>query len=823
MAFNPFLGVPPVVGTTQTGLDQIVAWIGSDKGLPGRTTGAAIAGGAAAANGLIKLIAAAAAATGAGDDGVFTPDEVLAMNAWIRSDPQRLATFTALHGDDAGTVETGFHLVQGDGGATRFRGENAINTVVDGVFHIGFAVENGRFVNEDGNANASVNQVAQWLTALWSDHSTTGTGLDRVTDMIVADAGLASHIPENQIGAGADAANGINGLIAAAVQQLGLAADGAISAADVLAINSWIRSDPARLAAFTAYHGDDDGGVETGFHLVQGDGGNTGLFGRNAINTIFDGIFHIGFNVQNGRFLNEDGRPNAAVGDVASWLDYFYTDKSTTGTGLDFIVDAIGQDRGLASRTSAADINAGARAANGLTTLLVQGLTAVGATSDGVITPDDLRALNSWIRQDAGRLSQFTALHGDDGNGVETGFHLVQGDGGSLKFEGQSLIDTVADGIFHFGFSIQGERFVNEDGNANASLGQVATWLNEIYLDKSIAFGGSTADTLVLGKDDDKAYGLDGNDTISGRTGNDSLIGGKGDDVLSGDDGNDQLDGSEGADKLNGGTGNDLLLGGSGCDTLCGGAGDDTLDGGAGNDVIQGGDGIDTVTYAGAKAGVVVDLAKHLATGGSGTDAVSGVENVVGSGFNDTFVSDGRANTFTGNGGIDTVSYESSNAWVRIDLAAGRSFDGAVTDTLNGIRNATGSRFGDMILGDGSANVIKGGRGADILTGGGGSDIFVFQNLDERGDTITDFAAGIDKIQLSKAGFGGLNSLIDGASFISSAAPSPAAAGPTLLYNSQSGVLSYDADGTGSGKAVALAVLGTDAHPILGASDFLFL
>lgn len=823
MAYNPFTGTPPIVGTSMTGLDQIVGWIAKDKALPGRTTGPAIAGGATAADGLIKLIAAAAAATGAASDGIFTPDEVLAMNAWIRSDPQRLATFTALHGDDEGSLETGFHLVQGDGGATKFRGENAINTVADGLFHIGFAVQNGRFVNEDGNANASVDQVAQWLTALWTDHSTTGTGLDRITDMIVSDKGLAARIPEAQIGGGAEAANGINGLIAAAVQQLGLATDGIISDADVLAVNTWIRSDPARLAAFTAYHGDDEGGVETGFHLVQGDGGSTGLFGRNAINTIFDGIFHIGFNVQNGRFLNEDSRPNAAVKDVASWLDYFYTDKSTTGTGLDFIVDAIGQDRGLASRTSAADINAGARAANGLTTLLAQGLAAVGATSDCMITPDDLRALNAWIRQDAGRLAQFTALHGDDANGVETGFHLVQGDGGSLRFEGQSLIDTVADGIFHFGFAIQGERFVNEDGNANASLGQVATWLNEIYLDKAIAFGGSTADTLVLGNADDKAYGLDGNDTISGRTGNDSLFGGKGCDLLYGGDGNDRLDGAEGADQLIGGAGDDLLLGGAANDTLCGGDGNDTIDGGAGNDAIQGGDGIDTVTYATATAGVVVNLSKHQTSGGAGNDTISGVENVVGSSLDDTFVSDGRANHFTGNGGVDTVSYESSNARVRIDLGAGTAFDGAMTDALTGIRNATGSRFADMILGDGADNVLKGGRGADIMTGGAGADVFVFQNLDERGDTITDFAAGTDRIQFSKAAFGGLSGLVDGINFISSGAPAPTGAGPAFLYNSQSGVLSYDADGTGSGKAVMLATLGTDGHPILGASDIVFI
>ena len=51
---------------------------------------------------------------------------------------------------------------------------------------------------------------------------------------------------------------------------------------------------------------------------------------------------------------------------------------------------------------------------------------------------------------------------------------------------------------------------------------------------------------------------------------------------------------------LDGGTGIDVLTGGNGNDTLTGGADDDTLNGGTG--------GTDTVSYAGAGAGVTVNL-----------------------------------------------------------------------------------------------------------------------------------------------------------------------------------------------------------------------
>ena len=244
-------------------------------------------------------------------------------------------------------------------------------------------------------------------------------------------------------------------------------------------------------------HGDDEGSVETGFHLVQGDGAQARMFGENAVDTVFDSIYHIGFQIVGGRFVNEDGDANASVGDVAYWLDTLLRDDlaagslanpavdplvhGKTGTGLDALVSAITGDAGLNDNLSRAQINAGATAADGMNALIVQGIRATGIADDGDLTALDLRDLNGWIRR--GHLAEWTALHGDDEGGIETGFHLVQGDGATGYLYDERTVDTLADGLYHLGFQIQWDRFVNEDGNGNAALEDAATWLSLLLAD----------------------------------------------------------------------------------------------------------------------------------------------------------------------------------------------------------------------------------------------------------------------------------------------------------------------------------------------------
>lgn len=226
-------------------------------------------------------------------------------------------------------------------------------------------------------------------------------------------------------------------------------------------------------------------------------------------------------------------------------------------------------------------------------------------------------------------------------------------------------------------------------------------------------------DILDGSADDDSMHGGSGDDDLNGDSGKDRLSGGSGDDHLSGDDGDDHLSGDDGADHIRGGSGDDALKGGKGDDELDNGIGDDSADGGSGNDMFlagldagndryHGGSGVDSVTYAGALAGVTINLAKGFAISSDGGDAA-----------------------------------------------------GIGKDKLRDIENASGGDGDDTLIGNSAVNVLDGGNGNDLiiggskgdtLTGGLGVDTFKFLKVSDSSvaahDVITDFAAG-DLIDLS--------------------------------------------------------------------------
>jgi Ca2+-binding RTX toxin-like protein len=204
-----------------------------------------------------------------------------------------------------------------------------------------------------------------------------------------------------------------------------------------------------------------------------------------------------------------------------------------------------------------------------------------------------------------------------------------------------------------------------------------------------------------------------------------------------GTSGNDTIDGIHNSI----GNDNDIIDGREGTDTLNGQAGNDLLSGGAGNDTMDGGDGTDTADYSTAAAGVTVSLAAGTATG-EGSDTLSNIENVTGSGFADTLTGNSSANVLTGGAGNDTLTggaggdtlsggtgtdtadYTGSASAVNIDLQNATASGGdAASDTLTGIENVTGSNTAaDIIYGDANANSINGLGGNDFLEGGAGAD-----------------------------------------------------------------------------------------------------
>ena len=334
---------------------------------------------------------------------------------------------------------------------------------------------------------------------------------------------------------------------------------------------------------------------------------------------------------------------------------------------------------------------------------------------------------------------------------------------------------------------------------------------------RDVIFGGADADLIDGGNQEDMLDGGTGNDTIIGEKGDDTIIGGEGDDDINGGKDNDSMTGGAGADifrfsnndgqdtiadftqgedlidltllgiwdisqltiqdlgsgvRINTGNGNyieltglttaDLtnsdfilvdppvitttegadditgtdadeeFLGGDGADRLRGEGGDDTIDGGSGRDTLFGGDGLDSIT------------------GGSGQDQIrggDGADTLLGGADNDRIYGDEGADLIDGGNandrlygglGADTIIGENGNDKLYGESGEDSLLGGAGKDTIDG-----GS--GD--------DTIDGGQGDDTMTGGAGADVFVFSDDRTRADTITDFNATEDVIDLTALGF----------------------------------------------------------------------
>jgi Ca2+-binding RTX toxin-like protein len=241
-------------------------------------------------------------------------------------------------------------------------------------------------------------------------------------------------------------------------------------------------------------------------------------------------------------------------------------------------------------------------------------------------------------------------------------------------------------------------------------------------------------------------------------------------------------------DTLNGFAGVDLLFGGGGRDLLDGGDGNDLLIGGAGADTLVGGAGIDTARYDSSTAVRVVLATGRGDFGDAEGDVITGVENVVGTAFDDALLGSAVANTLSGLGagdsiqglegndtllggdgddaleggagadrldggaGADTINYFNSGTRVTVDLGLALCSGGeAQGDVISGIDNVNGSSlYGDILTGSAVANMLSGWGGNDSLTGLGGNDQLNGGDGDDilRGGAGTDAFDGGDGIDL---------------------------------------------------------------------------
>lgn len=183
--------------------------------------------------------------------------------------------------------------------------------------------------------------------------------------------------------------------------------------------------------------------------------------------------------------------------------------------------------------------------------------------------------------------------------------------------------------------------------------------------------------------------------------------------------------------------------GNSGANVLTGNSGNNILAGLGGADVLNGGLGTDTVTYAASAAGINVSLVANTGSSGDAAgDTFLSIENIIGSDFDDVIEGTSGANNLNGGAGIDTVSYQNAASAVTVNLSTTTAQNtGSGSDTLSGFENLTGSSYNDTLTGTTGANLLTGLAGNDSLTGLAGSDTFVFLAGFGK-DTIQDFTAG---------------------------------------------------------------------------------
>ena len=144
----------------------------------------------------------------------------------------------------------------------------------------------------------------------------------------------------------------------------------------------------------------------------------------------------------------------------------------------------------------------------------------------------------------------------------------------------------------------------------------------------------------------------------------------------------------------------------------------------------------------------------------------------------------------------------------------------------SGADKITGLAGNDTLIGGADNDTLAGGAGNDNLTGNEGSDYFLFDiavNADSNLDTIIDFVSGEDKLQFSKSIFKGLGTKAGALTvdqFWSGDGQVTAHdASDRIIYDTTSGALYYDADGSGGASAVQVAIIGTSANPVLDYTD----
>jgi serralysin len=133
----------------------------------------------------------------------------------------------------------------------------------------------------------------------------------------------------------------------------------------------------------------------------------------------------------------------------------------------------------------------------------------------------------------------------------------------------------------------------------------------------------------------------------------------------------------------------------------------------------------------------------------------------------------------------------------------------------------SGGTGNDSLRGQDGHDRLNGGSGHDILSGGAGRDRFDFTSFlsVNNADTVLGFNTVDDTIALKKTVYTAVGSTLTAPEFHIGASAHDRS--DRVIYNSATGNLSYDADGTGASIAVRFATL--DKGLALSFADFVII
>jgi Ca2+-binding RTX toxin-like protein len=459
-------------------------------------------------------------------------------------------------------------------------------------------------------------------------------------------------------------------------------------------------------------------------------------------------------------------------------------------------------------------------------------------------------------------------------NGLD-GADKLFGDDGDDTLSGGTGADTMVGGLGNDTY------IVDNAADTVSETSAAATEIDTVRSSVSFTLGAHIENLVLTGSAAIAGTGNTLANIITGNAAANRLDGGAGNDTLNGGLGNDTYVLADGADKVTDSGGTDLitstitrtlvgfatienltllgsaainaignalaniLTGNGAANTLNGGTGKDKLIGGLGNDtyVTDGGDTITEAVNGGTDrvlSSVGLTLGANLENLTlTGSSAINGNGNTLAN----LLTGNTGNNTLNGMAGADTMAGGAGNDTYYVDNAGDSvvEADNAGTDqifssigytlrpfvenlTLTGAANinTTANVLGNKLVGNSGNNIIDGMAGADVMSGGGGSDTFGFTTSLVSGniDTITDFSVVADKIRLTHTIFNAIagTGTLSAAQFAANASGTAQDANDHIIYETDTGKLFYDSNGSAAGGSVQFAKLSSGLA--LTANDF---